>query len=240
MALGLLLVITLVGCGKKNKTSGKYTMDEFKTMLKIRANLQSFSWDIFAAATSGKPRADSNRQLEEVVKKYSKTLPRVELSSSKPDMPQFKEFKWTPALKGTDSEKLLKLYKEKGLQPAYEYLVALTYLYGIADFEAFLVEHAIDDGHTINANDPPQQSEPGRYYWSYAVTGGGLGAPNSGITVDIAQDPSTGMFSYEVSCYDAKISLSYVVQSPWEMEFHEAAADKVAQGDEMLLDNISL
>lgn len=57
--------------------------------------------------------------------------------------------------------------------------------------------------------------------------------------MDIAQDPSTGMLSYEVSCYDAKISLSYV-QSPWEMEFHEAAADKVAQGDEMLLDNISL
>ncbi len=214
-------------------------MDEFKTMLKIRANLQSFSWDIFAAATSGKPRADSNRQLEEVVKKYSKTLPRVELSSSKPDMPQFKEFKWTPALKGTDSRSPSSCTRRRapaGLRIPGCPDISLR----IADFEAFLVEHAIDDGHTINANDPPQQSEPGRYYWSYAVTGEDSEHPTPASRVDIAQDPSTGMFSYEVSCYDAKISLSYVVQSPWEMEFHEAAADKVAQGDEMLLDNISL
>lgn len=257
IALTLLLILALVGCGRK--TGGKekkYTLDQFKTLVRIRARIKAFESDLSAATQTIKPTNECLARIRKVISKYEDELPPVALTTRASGPPEASPFKYTPLIKGTETGTLLDLYQH-GISPAGDYLLALVYLYGVEDFVSFVKQHLLDymapDGNyaeTVNPNDPPQESYGNwYYYWPAHEEAPGesivqeFGAPTVpiGITIKMVREV-TGVLTYYFSTDTYTPYNEPFPSHLWMAEnaFSLATESKISSGDRVLLDNLSI
>jgi hypothetical protein len=258
LALALIVVLSLSGCGKS--TSGKnekYDLGQFKSLMKIRADIEAFSRDMMGAAAAVKPTEECLSRIRKVIAGHKAKLPPVARSHSGLGSPDSPEFRFTPSIKGTETGTLLHLYKH-GVSPAGVYLRALMYLYGVEDFVSFVKQHLVDymppDGNfaeTINPDDPPPQKADGNWYYDWPpvekVDGGpivqefGMPSPPSGMSIKMVREV-TGVLTYYLT---SETYTPYNMPKQcnlWmaENSFGMATNSTITSGDEMLLDNLSM
>lgn len=258
LALALFVVLSLSGCGKSTSTKNKkYTLDQFKSLMKIRADIEAFGSYMMGVTAAVKPTDECLARKRKVIAGYKDKLPPVARSHGGLGSPDSPEFRYTPSIKGTETGTLLDLYK-RGVGPAGDYLRALMYLYGVEDFVSFVKQHLIDymppDGNfaeTINPGDPPPQKADGNWYYDWPPVekvGGepmiqefGMPSPPGGMSVKMVREV-TGVLTYYL---DSEANIPFNTPNPcnlWvaENSFSRASNSKITSGGEVLLDKLSL
>lgn len=113
---------------------------------------------------------------------------------------------------------------------ANSYLAALNAVYGLLDFEEYLLEHTADEGVNANRNNPPEQmgANGTRQFGNPGMYGS--------VGVNITWDPATGVISYQLGP-DKSMTSPVATDVPGiEQAFISLARDAFQTGDGTLLE----
>ena len=180
LMLLLFLASTIVtGCGATNVST--INADQFRVLQKARNEIGTMIHEVSEAANPSLPLAQRLEKVTAVLKKHQKAMPDP-TTLPRPSSPHYKaaKAKWLKTLEGQLEELS---GAASGVAGMYER--SLQDLYGIKEFEKYLLEHTTDEGSKINTANPPPNMGPGEtqnFMWDNKV--------------NIAYDPATGAIRY--------------------------------------------
>lgn len=237
----LVSAVALAGCGGASSESGTppdtrtITSEQYRLLRKVHMELGQFIDEANQAIQPTDYSAESGLQsqslsqragrLKAVIEKYGDELPGAPSLSGKQMTPEE-----AAELEGTLTGSMLELYQptsESGSwagSVAYEYLSALNEIYGLDDFESYLLEHTKDEGATINPDDPPDRMGPNETK--------GFGS----LGVNISWDPSSGLISYQLGPNKTFTSPIETSIPDLEQRFIIGARDSFQVGDGILIE----
>jgi hypothetical protein len=198
---------------------------EFKTLQEARASLMSFVQDM-RQAVGADTQAERSTRIKAAIKKHSRDWPLLPSGMSGPKPLTAKE---KDRLKGTPTSALLALKPAAG-EVGRDYLSAADTLYGVNDFDDYLLKHTLDGGTRPNTADPPEYKGGG--FLNFGWHGAGMNpGPNDGIGVNIQVDPTTDTMIWTVgAAYPQQADIPTV-----EGLIIESALRSVQSGDSVLI-----
>ncbi|MBM3298461.1 MAG: hypothetical protein FJY85_00735 [Deltaproteobacteria bacterium] len=227
----------LGGCTGSTPTSTSWEstrvidIEDYKILRDAHTRIGRFTAEMDREISSSQPLEVRASKVHEVVEAYQHMLPKPSTSAGMISERQ--------APKGNSlTDKLTRLagreveytdregQKSSGMSAAGEvarqYLTALHYLYGLDEFEQYLVRHTTSEGTLINPEDPPEQMDGRMKVFGMH----GL----SGIFINVSWDPATGRVTYSLG------GLNNSTIPDLEREFMKVAGETIQIGDSQLID----
>ena len=238
----LVSAVAVAGCGGASSESGAtpgtrtITSQQYRLLREVHMELgqfideanQSIQPTAYSAESGLQSQSLSQRagRLRAVFEKYGDELPRPPSLSGEKMTPQE-----AAGLKGTLTGSMLELYpRTRGSESwakyvADNYLRALNDLYGLYDFESYLLQHTKDEGAMINPDDPPKQMDPTSETKAFGSVG-----------VNISWDPSSGRITYQLGPNPSVTSAIQMSIPDLEQRFIMEARDNFQVGDGLLIE----
>lgn len=251
----LLLAFTVAGCGAPGESEAPggartISLEQYRLLREARMELgqlideanRALQPTVYDPQTGLQPQSLERRaeRVGAVIEKYGKKLPRPQSILTGRITPG-EAAKLEVTLTGsmleldrplvyTDSEGREQSEPPFAWYPANMYLTALEAVYGLLDFEEYLLEHTADEGATVNRNNPPEQMSANETRQFGNAGMHGL------VGVNITWDPATGHISYQVGP-DKSFTTPVATDVPGiEQTFIVQARDAFQAGDGLLLE----
>ncbi len=239
-----LLAVGLSGCSSSKPPASAKVIDkeQFQVLQKARGELGSFIQDSSTALNPTYALATRLEQLNAVIAKYKGKFPKPEFAAldQRPadfnkklegtltgDLLEFnKTVTWNPKEGGKASDAISAWYV------ANDYLTAVDYLYGLQDFEKYIIEHTTEEGTRSNTTNPIDNMESGMKVF------GSEGFPSGGISVNTTVDAATGLVTYRL--LNESDIVEEVPLGQIENAFITGALKQMQQGSDLLLDRARL
>ena len=236
----LVSAVAVAGCGGASSESGAtpgtrtITSQQYRLLREVHMELgqfideanQSIQPTAYSAESGLQSQSLSQRagRLRAVFEKYGDELPRPPSLSGEKMTPQE-----AAGLKGTLTGSMLELYQPTSESESWAgsgYLGALDEVYGLYDFESYLLRHTKDEGATINPDDPPDQMDPSSETKGFSSVG-----------VNISWDPSSGRITYQLGPNKSVTSPIQMSIPELEQRFIIEARDNFQVGDGALTES---
>ena len=235
----LVSTLAVAGCGGSSSESGSnpgtgtMTSQQYRLLRQVHMELGQFIYETnqaiqpTATTESGEQSQSLSQRaakLKAVFKKYGKELPRPPSFEGEQVPPEV-----AARLKGTLTGSMLELYQPTSESESWTgsgYLGALDEVYGLYDFESYLLRHTKDEGATINPDDPPDQMDPSSETKGFSSVG-----------VNISWDPSSGRITYQLGPNKSVTSPIQMSIPELEQRFIIEARDNFQVGDGALIES---
>lgn len=223
VVLVISFLVALEGCGS-GTSSRSIDAEQFTALQQARNEVSAMIAETAEAADPNRPLPERLARIEAVLAKHEARMPQTSLTPTGPGAKPGEQ------VAGTVLRKLLAFEMQSSAAIAADsYLRAANTLYGLRDFEQYLLKHTVDNGTAVNPADPPENMETSQT----RVFSGGVG-------VRITYDPSNGQIKWILgeNPPDYRLSDSSVPQI--EAQFIKNAQWWWTQGGNIVLDDTRL
>ncbi|MCG2795468.1 MAG: hypothetical protein L6427_06335 [Actinomycetia bacterium] len=255
-------MLGIIGCGQSTSIDeAKWIKPEqFKVLQEVEKEVKGFVNDVHSALFDHESLAEGSDAVGAVLKDSQSVLPVLGVQRGYGDTPgqdpgEDEKSTWErispeerKSIENTLTEEILKLrkrYKEKD-EEGHEhvdasnagivgdtYLNAMLSLYGLHDFQEYILEHTIENGTMLNESNPPDVLNSVGWK-TFCDTGAGN---PSGVIVQIYQDPSTGRLTYKYK-HGAWGNVVEATVLEIERAFITDARDIISEGNDILVEHL--
>lgn len=244
-------VFVLVSVGACDSESAQerakiITPEEFRTLQGARAQLGQVIEDLSKAIDPVVSQPERRAKVAAVVKKYQKEMPEPNKTYKSPTT-QPEDFE--TQFKGTVTGDLVQMDTSvswKGDEGtsidavsawyvANDYVQVINSMYGLEDFEDYIVRHTLNGGARINPSDPPDNMAANQ-----SMVFGGSSFPGMGaVNINIVYGPD-GNIKYAVGLQELGGEYRAATVPDIEARFVLNASEALRGGDSLLLDRTRL
>lgn len=226
------------------------TPEEFGTLQSARTQVGQVVEDLSKAIDPTVPQEERRARVAAVVKKYEKEMPKPSMGpTSQPENPDELTDRLENLLKGTLTGDLVQMEKSVSWKDdggiatdavsawyvANSYLQVINSMYGLDEFEEYVLQHTLDEGTRINPSDPPDNMSGNQ-----SKGFGGSSFPGTGsVSIKLMYGPD-GNINYAVGLQELGGEYRAATVADIEARFVLNAAEALREGDSLLLDRTRL
>ena len=182
LALAVALGVIATGCGGETSSRNWIDAQQFTTLQKVRNEVSTMIQEVAEASNPSSPLAERLARINAALRRHKASLPETSLTP----VGGHSNAKLRQQVAGTLVAQLLTFEMGSDASVAADqYLGAVGTLYGLRDFEIYLLKHTVDNGSAINPADPPPNMEPSQSQGF-----------SRNVSVKITYDKSTGKIKW--------------------------------------------